>query len=384
MKIFKISFKSLIFKITQFILILAMVLVLCQAIAFFVVDKIDNSDLKLEIAIVNLDNSKNMNLILNFALSNPIISDNFNVSMVETEEESIDLLKEKKASAVVLFPENFLDGVIYGANYSPTVYIDTADPIYYNLISNLVISLETVMKKSQSGVYAGIDFNNSDEFIFDVNFNYITFALKGDLYEETNIKYTNLLSMEMHYILSLLIFMLSVSTSIFYKEFNIKSDKRQYKYISTISNNYINIYLSKIFVIYILYAIIFISASVYLGGDFTISSIISLLNATLLFTLIQILIFNVFNSFMSAVQSNFFIHTVSLIISGGLIPTIFMPKIIITIGEFSPTHLIRMLFAPLYINSKTVFADNMIVVTINVLLALYTIYKLREIEKYEF
>lgn len=353
-------------KIVILILVLTMAMMLSQAIVLLMENTFVD-DFKFDIAVTNLDESSEMELLMKIILRSSVLNNRFNITTVGDVSTGEQLLRDNQVLAVIILPDGFLNSVLTGQNSPPEIITPKLNSLERYIIEDMVKSLEQVMVETQSAIYVTID-NLREQgkldsaMILDINIELVVLLMSiFNALEVDGISYTQNLSIEMFYTISIGLFMLFLTTLLFYDDINLSKDISVLKFIKNINNNYRLLYLSKIFVIMLVYYAIFQLINFSLGLQI---NIFAMLNATILFILVQAVLLNLFQQYIISVYVNSVIHISSLVVCGGLVPSIFLPKAISQLEVISPIYYIRNL-----LTFNTV-EDNLIVVAINIVLLL--------------
>lgn len=374
---FYIAFKSIKNKIITLFSILFLSICLCLISISFVEDFLENSDFKLDIAIVNLDKNTTTNKVINFFLSTSEIDDRFRVEFLNSASEGEKYVFENKAIACVVLPEDFLNGILYGYNYPAEVIIKDTNTIEKILLETTAKSLEAILVDAQSSIYSTIYYlkqNNDfdDSYILPINIEFISTLLSilNDI-DDDGLQYTKTLPLSTDYFLSISIYILLLSTALFYKDLHIESNKLLFKQISTLRDDFKYIYFSRLLCLIFIYFIIILSIVLFLNGSLNFIGIISITISSIFLVLIQTLIFNIFKEYISTVQISFVINTFFLFISGGIIPELFLPKFFTTISYISPITLIKQLLANTIIYTDIILVKTIIILFISSIIFIY-------------
>ncbi len=329
----------------KIILVIALVLILVLSVftAYTVANKsLGENSLRLDVIVVNHDNTPQTQMVLNLLLENEYIKNSFNVEYNESEENAKESIMNSNSSALVVFPEGFLSGVLSGQNPSPTIYVSNSTSIEDFLITSFSDNLSNVMLNLQSGVYAVLERARElgyfdENSVLEINLEYVNaYLTRAQSFDIQNLDYTDSLSLEGFYTISISLFLLFLSASLFFKELNIDKSLALYKYLNRSGRSPLVLYFSKVVIIFVLYSTVFTILFSLSGFKFSLFSTAYLLNACIFFVLLECLIFNFSKNQIATIEINLFLHSIFFIISGGLIPIDFMPKFIGDISIISP------------------------------------------------
>ena len=129
------------------------------------------------------------------------------------EGEALDALEAGEVTAVLILPEGFIRGVMYG--YDPDLRLVVAGerPLESLLLLWVGQSASDILAAFQSGVYAVLDLYDQfpppgldrDRVLVDINLEYISLALgREDMFQPQQISATGVLPVPLHYALALL------------------------------------------------------------------------------------------------------------------------------------------------------------------------------------
>ncbi|WP_317856159.1 ABC transporter permease [Chakrabartyella piscis] len=357
---FQIAWKQIKHRILLLMLILTMALVFCQAVAFFAEQKLEQDAFRIPIVVENQDTKEEMESLLRMVLSNNEIQAQFDVERVFTEADGFAKLDGNEALAYIVFPDGFMESVMYGSNLSPLVYVTDTGFLEQRVLEVLVDTLEKTMQQTQSGIYTAMDIirleaGEDTDLVMDANWAYIRVLLnRNDMYVEETLDYVPDLSLQEHYILSFGIFFLFLTTTLFYPELNLQTHKKIVAHIKAVDFKYRLFYISQLLLLALLYGLLFAGMLFVLGGSFSIQLTLSIVVAALFFVLLQCAWFTKINHQIPVMQLNFVFYTICLFMAGGVIPTLWIPEIITKIAWFTPLVQMRELLSVGLVGGKTV------------------------------
>lgn len=131
------------------------------------------------------------------------------------EGEALDALDRGEVTAVLVLPENFIRGVMWGENPDLRLVVAGDRPLESLLLLWVGQSASDILSAFQSGVYAVLDLYEEDpppgltrdQVVLDVNLPYISLAMsRSDMFEAELISATQTLPIPLHYALSLAAF----------------------------------------------------------------------------------------------------------------------------------------------------------------------------------
>lgn len=128
------------------------------------------------------------------------------------QEEAARALETGEATAVLELPEDFIHGVMWGANPDLRLIVAGDHPLESLLLLWVGQSACDILSAFQSGVYAVLDLYESnpppgltrDQVVFDINLRYISLAMnRSKLFRLESVSATQALPIPLHYTLSL-------------------------------------------------------------------------------------------------------------------------------------------------------------------------------------
>lgn len=371
---FLMAWKQIKKRILLLMLILTMALAFCQAVVFYAEEKLENDAIRVPIAVLNEDTTAEMESLLAMVLTNTEIKALFDVTQVDTAEDGEELLSDGDVLAYIVFPEGFMESVMYGWNLSPTVYVEQTGFLEQKVLTVLVDTLEEVMQQTQSGIYTAMDIirlekGQDTSLVMDANWAYIKVLMsRNDMYVTEDLDYVADLSLEEHYILTLGIFFLFLTTVLFYQELNLQRDKKFVEQIKAVDKKYPLFYVGKLSALFLLYLLLFVGMLLVLGAEIGTIAVLSLCNGALFFVLFQCVWFTKINQQIAVMQINFVFYMVCLFMAGGVIPTLWIPEIITKIAWFTPVVQIREMLSVGLVSGKDILASQGFLAVCNVIL----------------
>ena len=361
-------------------MVMFFVLIFIASVCSLVVYKIAEQQLseekiQLDIALLNLDKSSECEGILNFVFNIPEIKESYNIIKVETEQEGVDLVGDESAYALVILPENFIKNLFSGREASPKI-IKSPTPSVHSSISNELMNIVVKgMQDTQSGIYTASDFTYAqfgeldEKFVLDSNYAFVKeIMFRSRWFKVTDLSFEKVLPINIHYALALAVFFMLISSAIFYSELNIGRDFLVLKQLRSVSNEHHYLRLSQVLIVFLLYFSILIAITIGLGGKVTFISVLSIINATILFMATQLLIFSIFSQYITAMLINIVLQVINLFIAGGIIPTLFLPEIVQRFSFLSPIRNIIDLVAAGFVDLDKLWIHNIVVLVVNIIL----------------
>lgn len=129
------------------------------------------------------------------------------------EGQALEALRRGEITAVLVLPENFIQGVMWGENPDLRLIAAGDRPLESLLLLWVGQSAADLLSAFQSGVYAVLELYDQtppagldrDQVVFDINLRYIDMALgRSELFRAQAVSATQALPVALHYALSLL------------------------------------------------------------------------------------------------------------------------------------------------------------------------------------
>ena len=140
------------------------------------------------------------------------------------EETALDALEAGDITAVLVLPEDFIQGVMGGRNPDLRLIVAGDQPLESLLLLWVGQSASDILAAFQSGVYAVLDLYGQsppagltrDQVVIDINLEYISLALgREELFQTHQISATGSLPVSVHYTLALLAYFALSSAPLF-------------------------------------------------------------------------------------------------------------------------------------------------------------------------
>lgn len=128
------------------------------------------------------------------------------------EGEAMDALRRGAVTAVLVLPEDFIQGVMWGTNPDLRLVVAGDRPLESLLLLWVGQSAGDILAAFQSGVYAVLELYEQspppgltrDQVVLDINLRYITLALdRAGMFQQVELSATQALPVPLHYALSL-------------------------------------------------------------------------------------------------------------------------------------------------------------------------------------
>src|SRR5574344_1013497 len=349
---FKLEIKRTLKLIPSILLGAAALSIVIGAVAFCASKIVYSTSLndKKNIVFVSKDKSNTTNLIIKALKNSKSINSVCNIN--ETDyDTALNITKRKEAIASVIVPKGFMHSLLVGTNYSIQIVFSPDPSIYSLVLSELCKSAELTLRSAQSGIYTLYDcYDQADELEHEpdanaeINMIYLSKAFARDnTYHENTVSATGNLDIKHYYIASGIMVVLLLLSCIFIIRFKADSKillalYRKYGISSTLQ------ILSRVISVFITLILIFWPVSLIISyvthKSITVDEIAVLTCNSFLICLFVtsyiVLMCTLFTNRNSALFMSFLSTIVFCFISGAFIPTILLPDIIQTAGNFLP------------------------------------------------
>lgn len=349
MDILKIVWKSINKKVYILALFFIIILGLSVTGSWMMEEVLLEQAIKLNLGLVNEDTSEDMEELLGLLFQSSEITDKFYVSEFSSEEELTTALKNKEVIGGVILPEDFLSSVIKGKNYTPKIILNNVTGLEQELLENFILTLEHLMDATQSGVYS--IFANAREagiykssMVYEANWSYIRRLLtREDTFQIMEIEYIDSVRILDFYVISFGIFLIILTTFLFYEDFNVKKDLHIYRQIHSVSNLGHLMYWMKLVLLSFIYTLLFLGLIRVLEGEINIKYFFYTFAGSGLMIGVQALLSFIIKDFSQGVMFNFIYHLTGLFSMGCIVPSLFLAPSIQILAYLSPMYYIQAL-----------------------------------------
>lgn len=329
----------------------------------------DSTTFQINVAVVDEAPNEDTSLAISYVKQIKNLSQNCNFNVTD-KETAFKLLEEGKISALVYLPKNIINGILNGTNTPAQVYFPENSTVESTILKEYATSAISMLQLSQAQIYSINDVakefeqkENLSKFEKDINIYNLTFALNRlNMYVDNEESQTGSLSLIDYYIVSgIMLFLLLFGMALY--PVMIKYNKAFTYKANQIGVTNVALYLNKTITTYLIYiltfALIYISTSLILPiPQFGFKEYISLLIVLLCITTFIQTIYVLSNENVSSILFVFFVTVLFSFVSGAIMPTIYLPKILQTTSLFLPTTYIKKAIADIYllnVNTSTIF-----------------------------
>ena len=312
---------------------------------------------KVNIAVSMPEEEQSAKFMISIIKDMKSVKENCNFVQVNNEEAAYRMIKENEAYGAIIIPKHFVSDIMDGTNTPATVLLPSKSSIEAMLIKDLIDGGTKSLSSAQAGIYA-ITYEYEDLYheritkaLQDsINVKYFDYTLAREGYFDHNkISATGELTTIEYYICSSLIFFMLLLGMIFSKVLSPNNDAFYEKLRSyRISRGIILLTrIISVFVAYMIIAIggfcIYAGISKYLGNDivmFKIRDYLLLMFVILCVVSFIVCIFTITESQISGALLLFISTLIMNFISGGFIPTVFLPTPIQSLAPYMLTNVL--------------------------------------------
>lgn len=302
-----------------------------------------------DVALIVPEDDYRINMGLSFIKNMQSLTERCN--FIETDEETaLKMLENGEIALAIYLPENFVDGIMYGENYPASVITPKNAQIEALLFCAIAETGCRTLAYIQSGIYSVDDLLNSHnmselipEAEEDLNTYYIKYAInRGRFFEHNLVSATGNVSPVGYYICSGIILLVLLCGLTMSNQFsNYKPEIRQALSRNGIKDTHIR--LTELIAVALMFFLLI--GSVVLAVQFTFAK--EVLNTsflgiiTLLLVIMSIVSFLMFintltDNKLASTLVIFVISAAMLYACGRILPEVYLPDAVNTIGRFLP------------------------------------------------
>lgn len=266
-----------------------------------------------------------------------------------TMEEALENLEQEQVTAIMVLPEGFVSGVMYGTN--PDLELIVPDDRLFEALLTLWVgqSASDMLSAIQSGIYAVIDQYHlspapeltQDEVIAQINVRYINWTLnRQGMFRTSSVSATELLPVGLHYGLSLLGYLMLALAPFFTPVFSGKWLSSQ-KRFRCAKRGWLGFYLCGVGACFAVMFVLFTAAQLLMVKGDLVMTLYAAMAGSLFcagYTAVCCLITG--NTRNCGVLT-FPAALVFLFLSGGILPPVLMPPMLQRFMDLSPITWLR-------------------------------------------
>ncbi len=147
----------------------------------------------------------------------------------DSKDAALNALRSGDVMAVMELPQDFVQGIMYGTNPDVNLIVDENRPVESLLTLWVGQSAADLLSAVQSGIYAVLDAYDlapveglsRDQVVAGINLYYVNWTLgRQDVFKTLSVTATDTLPVDLHYALSLLIWLLLSLSPLFFPVFD--------------------------------------------------------------------------------------------------------------------------------------------------------------------
>lgn len=271
----------------------------------------------------------------------------------DSRDAALDALRSGEVMAIMELPEDFVQGILYGTNPDVNLIVDENRPVESLLTLWVGQSAADLLSAVQSGVYAVLDAYDlapveglsRDQVVTGINLCYVNWTLgRQDIFKTLSVSATGTLPVDLHYALSLLVWLLLSLSPLFFPVFDSSrlTSRRRLRSIGFGSGACC---ISDVAACALtLFPIALLSLAVLLKDAFGTALVCA--GALALFcALFGSLCCLITGSAARCGSLSFLVSVLSLVLAGGILPPVMLPKSLRQLDWLSPVTWLRELAA---------------------------------------
>lgn len=309
---------------------------------------------KIHVAVVNEDTNLMTEILLDYITSDNTFSKNFDFSSDTIETAKIKL-KESIYDAIIIIPENFLNNIMYGKNEPFTAYLGRLSSLEAAAFEEILKSAAKYISSSQVGIYATLNYLRNEKNVSDEIYNkgltginmyfYKVILGRKALLNVHNVSPSGRHSIQEYYLLSFIVMKMLLYSVLHVSNIHemlkqsmilkIKSSKLSYKKI--ILAKLLYIFLINLVIFFMIFAVIAVISNEFIF-KFNLENYLLLLNCNMIISLFSLMCSLLFTEKNSCYMFILVVTLIMTFISGGFIPSAFLPELFDKLKFFTLNH----------------------------------------------
>lgn len=280
------------------------------------------------------------------------ISQYCQIKALESHEVEACLAREE-VTAVLVLPQDFVQGVLYGENPDVELIVPADRPLESLLTLWVGQSAADLLSSVQSGIYAVLDLYmespveglDYDKVVSQINLRYINWTLsRQDMFRTQEISVTGALPIGLHYGLGLLCFLALALSPVFFRLYAPAYLSSQQRFL-TLGRKPAGFCLAAVVAGWLLLFAVFLPATwIAVGGNFSAIALSCAL-CSLFCAVFAGVCCLVTDSTGSCGILSSMLALLLLTVSGGILPPVMLPQFLRRMAAFSPITWMRSLLA---------------------------------------
>jgi ABC-2 type transport system permease protein len=348
-------------------------------------EKKDNN--KVNIALSMPENDKSAKFMISIIKEMKSIKENCNFVQVNNKEEARQMVKDGEAYGAIIIPKGLARDIMDGTNTPATVILPNNSSIEANLIKDLFDSGVKSLTSAQAGIYA-VTYEYEEvyndritkELQDNINIKYFDHTLARESYfNHTKISASGDLTLIEYYVSSGIVFFMLLLGMVFSKAL-CPRNKAFYEKLKAYNISKAVVTLTRIisvFTVYIIVAVvgffIYVLICKYLDTDIMVFKIRDyLILMFVIFCVVSyvVCIFTITESQISGSLLLFVSTVIMNFVSGGFIPTVFLPKALQSFSPYMLTNALSKQMGSIFIGE---FDGNGFLSAYEMLVAIYIV-----------
>lgn len=264
-------------------------------------------------------------------------------------QEALDSLRQGQVTAIVVLPEGFVSGVMYGTNPDLELIVPDDRPFEALLTLWVAQSVSDMLSAIQSGIYAVIDQYNAsanpsiseEQVIAQINLRYINWTLnRQGLFRTSAVSTTELLPIGMHYGLSLLAYLMLAVIPFFIPIFSGKWLTAQRRFRCT-KRSWAGFYLCGVGACFVVMATLLTAAQLLIIKGHVVQTLYAAVIGGLFCAAYGAVCCLITGNTRNCGVLTFPAALVFLFLAGGIVPPVLMPRILQGLMNLSPITWLR-------------------------------------------
>ena len=267
--------------------------------------------------------------------------------------DALKSLTQGDVTAVLVLPEGFVQGILYGENPDVELIVPADRPLEALLTLWVGQSACDILASFQSGIYAVLERYEQapdtgltyDQVVSQINLRYIRWTLgRQELFRVEEISVTGALPVGLHYALSLLCFLALALTPLFYSVFS-REELRAYRRLLTVGRTPAACFLSSVSACWVLlFALLLLAVSFTVKGNWWQVLAVCALGSVFCTGFAALCCLITENTAGCGILSSL-LSLIILALSGGILPPVMLPQALRKVMGFYPITWLRGLLA---------------------------------------
>ena len=350
-------------RILSIILLLAL-LTLGTALAFraTVQSATPTGQTRFTVALYDKEPSSVANTAIGFISEMDTIKSLFSIEICDSEEDVLSGMKNGAYDAAIVFEEGYFEKILNGGDQAVRILMSDKFTAASDIVGHFALTGEKLIKIAEAGIEATLKDLESDSRVenpykvtnqVEIDYALELFSLPSSSFSVEEIPYSACgLSIDKYYFACFSVFLLLLCEVIFFTYTASDCSYSMLRRIKSYRISNASIVIEKAilpFVIrFVIVIIIMLFASKTLSTNLAADAFVYALFAVALVSLFSSALSVLLSQTSLGISIIFAISALGLILCGGLIPSIMLPKAVTQIGSFTPSGLALKVIAPAF------------------------------------